>query len=965
APMLRLTLISLGAAEHVLLLSVHHIVYDEWSNQMLVDEFSALYRAFSQGKPSPLPELPIQYGDYAYWQREWLQGSVLEAQLAYWAERLGGALPVLELPTDHPRPAVQNFRLRTEQTLLPADLAAALRAMSQKEGVTLFMALLSAFKTLLFYYTNQPESIVGTFTAGRSRPELERLIGFFVNSLPLRSDLSGDPTFSEVLKRVRAVTLGAYNHQDVPFEKLIETFTPKRDLSRTAIYQAMFVLQNVPKPGDDAEPSGLAIREWQDADASAGADGQCDITLMVYELPDGGLRCQFEYDSSLFEAATIRRMLAHFQTLLAAVASDPGQRLSRLSLLTDRDRQQVLRDWNATAAPFAADSCIQVLVEAQAARSPQAVALEHGKERMTYGELNRRANQLAHYLRANGVGPEVCIGLAVERSLAAFVAMLGILKSGAAYVPLDPAYPAERLAFIMRDTAMPFVLTAGAAGFQLPAAPARRIDLEGDWAAIERESAADPAPLAGPSNLAYVIYTSGSTGTPKGVGIEQRALVNFTQSTQAAYAIGPGDRMLQFASINFDASVEEIFPTLIAGATLVLRSDAMLQPEAFLKACQEWGVTLADLPTAFWHTLDEACADRKLDWPDSLRLMIIGGERALPAHWAAWTERLGGRCRLVNTYGPTEATVVATRYEQTGPASPIGEVPIGGPISNTQCYLLNRSLDPVPVGMPGDLYLGGVDLARGYLGQPGLTASRFVPDPIGGQPGQRLYKTGDRGRYRADGSIEFLGRADDQVKIRGFRVELGEIERVLARHPAVQTCAALAREDTPGDKRLVAYVAAAPQHEPTVSDLYAFLRGHLPEYMIPAALVVLPALPLTSSGKIDRRALPAPDVSRPALSAAYEAPGSPIEETLAEIWAEVLKREQVGIRDNFFELGGHSLLITQVIYRANEAFELDLPLRSLFEEPTIADFALRVEEALLDKLEQLDDEEAQQLIEGL
>jgi amino acid adenylation domain-containing protein len=963
-PMLRLFLIRMEPEEHVLLLTMHHIIYDEWSNQMLSDEIKVLYHAFSQGKPSPLRELPIQYGDYAYWQREQLRGDVLQGHLDYWAGKLAAPLPVLELPTDHPRPATPAFRGAAQRIMIAPELTAALQGVSQKEGVTLFMTLLGAFKTLLFYYTNQTDVIVGTYVAGRNIPELEALIGCFINSLPLRSDLSGDPTFADVLKQVRNVTLGAYNHQDVPFEKLIETFQARRDSSRTAIYQAMFVLQNVPKPSEELDLPSAPGRDWEIGEDSLDADAQCDITLMVYELPDGGLRGEFIYDRSLFDAPTMRRMLGHYHTLLEAIVHDSKARLSRLSLLPDQERQQILAEWNATAAPFGQDRAIHWLIEEQAARTPQAVALAHGEERLTYRELNERANRLAHYLRARGVGPEVCVGLCMERSPALIVGLLGILKAGGAYVPLDPTYPMDRLEYIVRDTAMPLALVGRDQARRLPLRPEQIIDLDQDSPAIDRESGADPAPLAQAANLAYIIYTSGSTGAPKGVGVPHGALANFAQSTIAAYAITPADRMLQFASINFDASVEEIFPTLAAGATLVLRNDAMLQSAAtFLRTCQEWGVTIADLPTAYWHTLSEPLAAQALDWPPSLRLVIIGGERALPDHWAGWNRALRGRCRLVNTYGPTEATVVATRYEQSAEQGDLaGEVPIGGPISNTQAYILTEAMALAPVGAPGELYIGGADLARGYLGKPAQTAARFVPDPFGGA-GARLYKTGDRGRYRADGAIEFLGRTDDQVKIRGFRVELGEIESALSRHPGVKTCAALAREDTPGDRRLVAYVVAAQQPAPTASELHTFLRDRLPEYMIPSALVALPALPLTGSGKLDRRALLAVEVAGPELSAAYEAPGSVIEEELAGIWGEVLKRERIGIYDNFFELGGHSLLITQVIYRVNEAFEIELPLRSLFEEPTIADLAVRVEEALLDKIEQLDEEEVRQLID--
>jgi len=702
-----------------------------------------------------------------------------------------------------------------------------------------------------------------------------------------------------------------------------------------------------------------------------------------------------EYNIDLFDAATISRMLGHFQTLLEGIVANPDERVSDLPLLTETERYQLLVGWNDTQRDYPKDRCVHELFEEQVERTPQATAVMFEEERLSYRELNRRANQLAHRLQALGVGPGVLAGICMERSVEMVVGLLGILKAGGAYVPVDPNYPMERLALVLNDAQTPVLLSQQHLAETFPRHGAEILCLDSEWETIAQESQENPVSEVITDKLAYVIYTSGSTGRPKGVQVAHRALVNFITSSCATFALEPSDRVLQFASISFDTAAEEIFPCLVRGATLVLRTDSMLDSvSAFLQKCRDWGVTVLDLPTVYWHELTAKLSSEHLAIPEQLRLVIIGGEKALPDKLAQWQQCVDGHVRLLNTYGPTEATVVATMWESNGTAQvdeSLREVPIGRPIPNVQTYVLDKHLNPVPIGVPGELHIGGAGLARGYLNRPELTREKFIPHPFSKEPGERLYKTGDLARYRPDGNIEFLGRLDYQVKIRGFRVELGEIEAVLGQHPAVRGVAVMAREDIRKegwesenlkskiqnpklDKCLVAYVVSNQQPCPMATELRSFLKEKLPDYMIPSAFVMLDALPLTPNGKTDRRALPAPDQTRPDLEGAFVAPRNPVEEVLAGIWVEVLGFDQVGIHDNFFEIGGHSLLATQVISRVRKSFHVELPLRSLFEKPTIEELAGVITQSqgkgaeqddlarMLTELEALSDEEAQQLL---
>src|SRR5713226_961607 len=936
-PLVRATLFRLDADEHVLLLSMHHIVADDWSMGIFSRELEQLYAGFANGHAPQLPELPIQYADFARWQHAWSQNGTLEKQLQYWKQQLAGAPPLLELPTDRPRPSGPTFHGAHHTLTLPRALRDQLVKLSERESVSLFMTLLAAFQALLAQYSGQDDIVVGSPIAGRNRLETENLIGHFINTLLLRTSLSGDPTFSELLARVRDAALGAYAHQETPFEKLVEALQPERNLSYTPLFQVMFVFQNASV--SDLNLSGLRIT----TEELHGESAPLDLTLEARETADG-IRCVFEYKTDLFNAVTIERIAERFQLLLEQAVDSPTRNISGLALLTEAEQRRLLVEWNNTARDYPRDLCIQQLFEAQVEQTPDAPAVGFEDQSLSYRELNERANQLAHRLRANEVGAETLVGICVERSLEMIVGVLGILKAGAAYVPLDPNYPRERLNLILQDAGVSLVLSHEKVAGLLAEFSGSVLCLDADWQELASESADNPVPITTAEGLAYVIYTSGSTGTPKGAMIEHRSLVNFTMNAIGDYHFGPADKVLQFASLSFDTSAEEIFPCLASGGTLVLRSDEMLSSVAeFLRTCDDWNITVLDLPTAYWHEIAAEFERVRTPLPENLRLLIIGGERALPERLAIWQQAVGTKVRLVNTYGPTEATIVATKWEAPPPGldgSP-GKLPIGRPLGNVTVYLLDRKMNLVPIGAPGELHLGGDGLARGYLNRPELTAEKFVNNPFSSDAHARLYKTGDLARYLPDGNIEYLARVDDQVKIRGFRIELGEIESALRRHVKVRECVVVAREDTPGNRQLVGYVVPVAETKVDSRELRTFLQDKLPEYMVPPILVELAELPLTPSGKVNRRALPAPDYDAQ-LKDTFVAPRTPVEELLCGIWAEVLRLTRVGINDNFFELGGHSLLATQIVSRVLQTFAVQLPLRALFEAPTVGALAERI-----------------------
>ncbi|UCE20077.1 MAG: amino acid adenylation domain-containing protein [Gemmatimonadota bacterium] len=936
-PLLRARLLRLAEKEHILSLTMHHIVSDAWSMGIFYRELSTLYRAFTTGMPSTLPELPIQYADFALWQREWLQGENLEAQLSYWRERLAVAPPSLELPTDRPRPPAQTYRGARQSLVLSKTLTEAIKVLSQREGVTLFMTLLAAFKILLHRYTGQDDIVLGGPIAGRSRPEIEGLIGFFVNTLVMHTNISGNPSFREVLGRVCEVCLGAYDHQDLPFEKLVEELRPERNLNQSPLFQVMFAYQNTPRQG--LELSGLTVNPLEVDSGTA----KFDVALSVVEEREG-LKGTFEFNTDLFNRDTIARMLGHFQTLLEGIVTNPEEHISTLPLLTEAQQRQVLVEWNETSADFPNDKCINELFETQVEQIPEVVAIVFENQRLTYQQLNRESNRLAHYLQKLGVGPDVFVGICVERSLEMVVGILGILKAGGAYVPLDPAYPKERVSFMLKDTQAPILLTRENLVEELPDHEAHVICLDRDRETIGRESEENPGSRATADSLAYAIYTSGSTGIPKGVLVEHRGLCNVVEAFIQIHTLHQGNRLLHTVSFNFDAATLHMFMAFCSGATLCLTAgNLLLSGPSLIQTLCEQAITLLPIPASVLSALPF----KKLP---SLRTISVGAEVCPPEVVARWAP---GR-RFLNVYGPTEATIVATTAVCTGGDR---RPPIGRPIANTQVYILDRHLQAVPIGVAGELHIGGVGLAGGYLNQPDVTGEKFIPNPFRDEAGARLYKTGDLGRYLPDGNIEFLGRMDHQVKIRGFRIELGEIEAVLGQHPAVRGVVVLAREDAPGDKRLVAYIVADQEHRPTIRELRDFLKQKFPDYMAPSVFVTLDSLPLTPNDKVDRRALPVPDQKRPELEKAFVAPRTPLEKTVAGIWSDILGLEKIGVHDNFFELGGHSLLATQLVSRVRDVCQVELPLRSIFEATTIADQALVVEKLLITYVRGLSDEE--------
>jgi amino acid adenylation domain-containing protein/non-ribosomal peptide synthase protein (TIGR01720 family) len=930
-PLLRASLLELGEDDHALVLTLHHIVTDGWSMEVLVGELAVLYEAFTRGAPSPLPELPVQYADFAHWQRSWLQGEVLEEQLSYWRRRLAGRLPVLELPTDRPRPPVRTYRGGTHTLVFPRAFAGNVHALGQREGVTLFMTLAAALQVLLQRYTGQDDLLIGFSVANRNRAELEGLIGFFVNNLVLRTDLSGDPSFRELLARVKEGALEAYDHQDLPFEKLVEELHPDRDLAQNPIFQVMLDVQNAARK--ELRLSGLTLTPIE-IDARA---ARFDLDIHFFQ---GGedVGAVFHYDTDLFDATTIARMATHYQTLLQGAAEDPERRVSELPILTAAERDQVLVEWNATARQYPREATLAALFEAQVERTPEAVAVSFEESRLTYGELNRQANRLAHHLVSLGVGPEVPVGICVERSLEMVVGLLGILKAGGAYVPIDPTYPEDRLAFMLADADVPVLLTQEHLSAGLPAHRARVIHLDRIDESIARASDANPAIPVDPRNLAYVIYTSGSTGRPKGAMNSHAGICNRLFWMQEAYGLGASDRVLQKTPFSFDVSVWEFFWPLMAGARLVVAKPAGHQDPAYLAGLvrDEEITTVHFVPSMLAVFLEDAAVAHL----KSLRRVICSGEALSYDLQQRFFARIDAP--LFNLYGPTEAAVDVTQWAcRRGDPRPV--VPIGAPIANTRTYVLDQWMRPVPAGVPGELFLGGVQVGRGYHHRPDLTAERFVPDPFSAEPGQRLYRTGDLVRYLADGQIDFLGRMDHQVKIRGFRIELGEIESVLAQDAGVRDVVVVARKDDRGDTRLVAYVVGLGGAEMSVAQLRRHAQERLPPYMVPASFVVLDEMPLGPSGKVDRRALPDPEGVGIERERPFVAPRTAVEREVAGIWKEILRADDVGVHDSFFELGGHSLLVTQLVSRLLKTFGVEVPLRAVFQAPTVAELAARVE----------------------
>ncbi|HEX4945593.1 MAG TPA: amino acid adenylation domain-containing protein, partial [Blastocatellia bacterium] len=893
-PLVRFTLVRLNAQEHLLQVVMHHIISDGWSIGVFWQEFAQLYEGFVNHHPAQLSALPIQFGDYAAWVRTQKTGG---DQLAYWKTQLAGVPSLLELPTDHPRPAVQSFRGAQLMQYLPTRLCHELKALSQREGCTLFMTLLAGFNALLARYTGQEDLVVGTPLAGRNSTETEGLIGFFVNVLALRTDVSDNPTFRELLQKVRATTLDAFSHQDVPFEKVVAELRPERSLSYNPIFQTAFALQT--ETHTTMSAAGLQISSVKLGSITA----KFDLFLSACEVPDG-LRLVVEYNTDLFEAATIERWVGHYQHLLTSIVVDPQLRLSDLTLLSAEEQQQIKR-WNETATPYPRELSIAQLFEAQVNRTPDAIAMVAGEVQMSYHELNRRANQLAHALRSLGVKPDSLVGIFTDRSLLTVIGALGILKAGGAYLPLDADYPKSRLQFMLEDAQAPVILTQQAMLSKLPETAATILSL--DTGSFSQYSADNPDPVTKAEDLAYVIYTSGSTGHPKGVAIPQRAVNRLVFHTNYVQ-LTPQDVIAQVSNVSFDAATFELWGSLLHGGKLVLiNKDIALSPTDFVQQLREQNVTTLFLTTAYFNLLarEVPTAFR------TLKTLMFGGEACDPAAVREVLQH-GPPERLLHVYGPTESTTFATWHLIEAVPEEAKTIPIGRPLSNTTIAILNRYLTPVPVGIPGELYIGGDGLARGYLHQPELTAEKFTRVQAAGSNAPILYRTGDIARYLPDGSIEFIGRKDHQIKLRGFRIELGEIETALLAHPGVQECVVTLLAARGRDKQLAAYFVPAQSPAPAAGELRTFLQERLPEYMLPALFVPLNVFPLNPNGKVDRQRLPQPQPLPINEVVTTAQPQDELELKLTWLWEKALGVSPIGTQDNFFALGGHSLIAVRL-----------------------------------------------------
>ncbi|MEH1946787.1 MAG: amino acid adenylation domain-containing protein [Nostoc sp.] len=940
-PLLNCHIVKLQEDHHLVILTNHHIVADGWSISILLRELAAIYSAECQGIASQLPQ-PMKWSEYALWQAQMQQSPEMAKAEAYWLNQFASSVPVLELPTDRPRPPIFSYTGARENIILDSTLYNSLKSLSVQRGYTLFTILLTAFITLLQRLTNQQDIVVGIASAGQSAIAGEYLVGHCVNLLPIRSQVIGNPGFTEYLSSVQQVLLDAYEYQIYPFIKLIENLKLPRDTSRTPLFTTGFNL-------DKAQLESKSLKQEFEVAKNATSATKLDINLNILQT-DSELLLELEYNTDLFDTQTIQRWLGHYVTLLEGVVANPEQPLAELPILTQTQQHQLLVEWNNTQTDYPGEYCIHDLFEAQVERSPDAIAVTFEDQHLTYRELNNRANQLAHYLQSLGVKPEVLVGICVERSLEMALGILGILKAGGAYVPLDPAYPQERLALILDDVKPLVLLTQKHLVAELPTSAAKVVCLdECDLYAQQSQENLSSNVIA--ENLAYVIYTSGSTGTPKGVLITHQALVNHTIAAAKAYKLQPEDRILQFASVSFDVAAEELFPSWLSGSTVVIRPNQVLLFAHFRQFLIQEKLTVVNLPTAYWHEWVSDLTQTTEPLPPTLRLVIVGTEQALPEKLALWQKLVGdrsqsSRIRWLNAYGPTEATIGVTIYEPVEPVEPVTYpekqpvycVPVGRPIANTQVYLLDKHLHPTPLGVPGELYIGGIGIARGYLNYPELTAEKFIPNPFSEKLGMRLYRTGDLARYLPNGNIELLGRIDQQVKIRGFRIELGEISATLQQHNKVREAVVIAREDEHGDKYLVAYVSPQPEQSIINTELRGFLQEKLPQYMLPSSFVILSTLPLLPNGKLDRRSLPAPEI-RPELEAGYVMPQTEIEQTIATIWQKSLNIEKIGIHDNFFELGGHSLLMVKVHSQLREIFPTDLSMLDMFRYPTINSLA--------------------------
>jgi surfactin family lipopeptide synthetase A len=932
-PLLRAILVHLNENDHRLYMTLHHIIFDAVAiYQIFLPELYMLYEAFSRAEASPLAPLALQYADFATWQREVQHKEAVAKELAYWKEQLAGIPQVLELPSDHLRPAVQRYRGSAQTFAFSRRLTEALKALSRQEGVTLYMTVTAAFQTLLHRYTGQNDLVIGTVTSDRKRPEVQGLVGYFLNTLVLRANMDGDPTFREMLGRVREVVLSARRHEDVPFEYVVKELHPERTLSYSPVVQVLLAYQ----PSLPELPANWSCSQMDVQTNTA----KFDLSVEIEERADG-LIGRFVYNTDLFEDATIERMIGHMETLLEGIVANPEQQIEKLPLLKEDEKRTLLVDWNATQVAYPEDVCLHQLIEEQVARTPQAIAVSFEQERLTYRELNKRANRLAHRLRELGVGPDVLVAVCMHRSLELVVGLLAILKAGGAYVPVDPDYPQDRITFMLEDAQAPVFLTQSHLLGQLPASQAKVLCVDSEGPALARYSAENPEREVQPHHLAYVIYTSGSTGHPKGAGVFHRAEVNLLYWYRETFAIGAQDHVLLISSIGFDLTQKNLFAPLLAGGTVHLVPDKYYDPQRLIKQIYEQQITLINCTPSTFYPLIEHLQPQEWGQLASLRYLVLGGEPIALQRLSPWLRSSYCRAKVANTYGPTECTdialsfVLASEEEYQG-----GSIPLGRPIPNVQVVILDKKLQPVPIGVAGELHIGGIGIGCGYLNRPELTAQKFIKNPFSTEADARLYKTGDLARYLPDGTIEYLGRLDHQVKIRGFRIELGEIESVLESHAAVREAAVVAREDVPGDKRLVAYVTLQAGESASTSELQQHLQQQLPAFMVPSAFVLLEKMPISSNGKLDRRALPAPEITREASEDAYVEPTSLVQGQLVQIWEELLDVRPIGIKDNFFSLGGHSLLAARLIEKIHQVCGKKIALATLFAGPTVEQLAI-------------------------
>ena len=982
-PVFRVALLRLRPESYLWMLAIHHIASDDWSKKLLDQELETLYTAFAEGRPSPLPELTVQWSDFTEWQHAWMQGEVLERYVRYWSQQLGGELPGLRLPGSSSRQ--QPPRGKNAQFIFSRELSSRMRAFAEREGATLFMMALAAYAVLLCRYTRQDEVVIGSPIAERDDVETEKLIGFLLNSLPLRVRVDPALSFREILARVRDTCLDAYAHQTVPYETLTARLQLDHTPQGNPFFGAMLVFLNTPpiqrtssrlwgsRPdweGTLGEIPEEGIGSFSAEESNGTTKFDLSVTLTDYA---SAIRGKVEYDSDIFAERAMAAFIEQLQWLLFAGIADAGAPIGELDALGPRQYATVINGYSKGEDAPLNTACLHHFLEQSAKQQPNNIAIECYGETVSYAELERRAEAFSQHIKGLGAGPGQRVSLLMDRSIALFVALLGVLKSGAAYAPMDPSYPPDRLQMQLADAAPLMLITTRSLRSMLPSFKGSVLLMDAHLPLhADGTAAAVLTVQPGADDLACILYTSGSTGQPKGVELTHAALVNYGDGAARDYAVTSSDRVLQFASISFDASLEETMVAFARAARLVLRPERMLDTsDRFWEFCEKLRLTVLVLPTAYWHELIASLPGRKL--PSSLRCVIIGGERAVPEKLLAWHRHVGSQISLFNTYGPTEGTIAVTRclLPPLLESKAVGEVPIGKPVANTAVYLLDSGMQPVAPGIPGELFLGGMAVARSYIAKPALTAERFVPDPYGAAPGARLYRTGDLARFLPDGALEYLGRVDAQLKIRGNRVEPREIELILGADPSIADVFVWVREGESGDRRLVAYVVAASGHSVDSELLRMEVGQRLPSYMVPSAIVVIPSLPLSTNGKVDVRRLPAPDLSIGAngASATRRSPRTPVEETAFEVWRSVLGVKELGIDDNFFALGGHSLLATRVVARINQALQVDVPLRWLFEASSVASFSVLVEELLstadVQKESTVTLQDAGQMLQGL